>query len=204
MAGPRAPLVLLAAAPAVPIFRFVGGAAPNAIWTEPCGSLPLVEVAIDEPFAALAQCAEWAWTAHPAPPAVPTHLRCAYAWPELLLNSCCHSDEQAHQGAAPMAHCTRPSELGEIWTATLETALIPLDKPVTSTARLLKLLLDAAKTIRTDPRLNLTLARTCPIQPAPVGGLLAARWPLLVSCRLMNSHPEEELLAQMWLLWRAL
>jgi hypothetical protein len=121
----------------------------------------LVEVAVDEPFAALAQCEEWNWEPHPAPPAVPTHLRCLYAWPELLFNACCHSDEQAYLDAAPMASCTLPAEFGEIWTALLETTLVPLDRPITKTAVLLKLFIKVASSISGDPRLSLTVAKTC-------------------------------------------
>ena len=161
-APPPASLVVPpAAAVLVPIFRFVGGPAPNAVWDIACGSLPMVEVAADEPFAAFAQCDEWDWTPHPPPPAAPTHMRCDYAWPELLLNSCCHSDEDAYLDSSPMIRCTLPAELGEIWTALLETNLLPLDQPITKTAILLKLFMETARATHSDPRLNLTLARTC-------------------------------------------
>ena len=203
MAGiPPAPPVAPPPAPIAPIFRFVGGPAPHEVWVGACGSPPLVEVAVDEPFAALAQCREWQWTPHPPPPAVPTHLRCSYAWPELIFNLCCHSEEPAYVNSCPFALCTRPAHFGEVWTAISETGLIPLDTPINKLSVLLKLFLKAANTIRSDDRLKLTLARTCPVEPAPAGGQLSVRWPMAVTTRQLTASPAVSLFSQVWLLWR--
>ena len=168
-----------AVGPVAPIFRFVGGPAPNAVWVPACGAQPLVEVAADEPFAALASCIDW--TPYPPPPAAPTHLRCLMAWPEFLFTACSFSDENDYLDSAPLARCLRPAELGEIWAALVESNLVPLDKPIMDFNTLLKLCMTAAASLpRDEARIRITLARTCPVEPAPVNGALSARWPMLV------------------------
>ena len=67
------PLPALAAAPVIPIFSFVGGAAPHHVWAPPMPDNSQLCVGINEPFATWGQC--FSWTPYPAAPAVPTQLR---------------------------------------------------------------------------------------------------------------------------------
>ena len=193
-----------AVGPVAPIFRFVGGPAPNAVWVPACGAQPLVEVAADEPFAALASCIDW--TPYPPPPSAPTHLRCLMAWPEFLFTACSFSDENDYLDSAPLARCLRPAELGEIWAALVESNLVPLDKPIMDFNTLLKLCMTAAASLpRDEARIRITLARTCPVEPAPVNGALSARWPMLVLSRAINrahGSPFVSLFTEAWLMWR--
>lgn len=116
--------------------------------------------------------------------------------------SCTHSDEAAFLNSAPLSRVTSPSELGEIWTALVETNLLALDQPISDVRVLLKMCTGAASSILEDPRLRMTLARTCPVEAAPAGGPLAARWPTQIVSSAINSAPEVTLFTEAWLMWR--
>ena len=191
--------VLPAAPPAPPIFRFADGPPPNDVWAPGMDADPLLQVDADEPFAAYAACLPW--TQHPPLPAQPTHMRCRYSWVHLVLHGCLHSTDVAllDQQRAFLRY-DLPSKLSDVWLCV--SAAMDLDTPMIHTGKLIKVVLEAAKLCESDPRLLLSLADTAEAQDAPVNGLVASRWQLVITTRALVHKPEDSLFHEAWLLWR--
>jgi hypothetical protein len=141
------------------------------------------------------------WTQHPPLPAQPTHMRCRYSWVHLVLHGCLHSTDAAllDQQRAFLRY-DLPSKLSDVWLCV--SAAMDLDTPMVHTGKLIKVVLEAAKSCESDPRLLLSLADTAEAQDAPVNGLVASRWQLVITTRALVHKPEDSLFREAWLLWR--
>jgi hypothetical protein len=141
------------------------------------------------------------WTQHPPLPAQPTHMRCRYSWVHLVLHGCLHSTDAAllDQQRAFLRY-DLPSKLSDVWLCV--SAAMDLDTPMVHTGKLIKVVLEAAKLCESDPRLLLSLADTAEAQDAPVNGLVASRWQLVITTRALVHKPEDSLFHEAWLLWR--
>jgi hypothetical protein len=177
---------------------FADSPAPYDLWIVGMPADPLLEVNADDAFAALFHCFDW--TPHPPAPAIPTHLRCKYSWVHLLLHSCVTAEEDALLDSPFLARYTLPSKLAAIWLAIAPQ--VEQHTPFTSVAIAWKACRAAALTCNPTDELRLTLADTAFAQPAPVAGILAARWPLFMTTREVNLAPQTSLFGEAWLLWR--
>jgi hypothetical protein len=102
-------------------------------------------------------------------------MRCRYSWVHLVLHGCLHSTDAAllDQQRAFLRY-DLPSKLSDVWLCV--SAAMDLDTPMVHTGKLIKVVLEAAKSCESDPRLLLSLADTAEAQDAPVNGLVASRW----------------------------
>jgi hypothetical protein len=192
------PPVLPLPPPPQAFLTFADSPAPHDRWVPSMLADPLLEVAADDAFPALFQC--WKWTAHPPPPAAPTHLRCPYSWVHLLLHSCLSSEEDALLDSPFLTRYDLPSKLAAIWLTL--SPHVDQNSPFTSIAVAWKACLEAAFTCPASDELKLLLVDTAFSQAAPAAGPLASRWPVLMTSREVNQQPQVSLFSESWLLWR--